>query len=116
MITQHEIKEALPEYHLCEVGDIIKIHTFNFGNESYNEYFSKLGKDTEYRVSHVFGSSFDISLQGTTLKHKTFGQRDRMRNRGDYKFNQSFALVKTNAAGITALKDIKWLKEALIVL
>lgn len=107
MITQHELKDTLPDYHLCEVGDIIKIHTFNFGNESYNAYFSRLGKDTEYLVSHAFGGSFEISLKGTTLKHNTFGQRDGMRSMGDYKFNQSFALVKTNVAGIEALKDIK---------
>lgn len=107
MITKTSIQDELPDYYECKKGDVIKIHTYNFGNDDYNRQFSKYGVDTEYTVVYASKGDFTIKLKGSysqELRHTIFGQRNNSRSMHNHKFNYSFSLVNCTPKN---LKDFK---------
>lgn len=83
-----------PEQYTCEVGDILKIHTYNFGNRDYVKELEKFDKNTLYEVVKANKSSFELKPIATleVLIHNKFTQRHNGNVRNP-QFGYSFEIV-----------------------
>ena len=84
-----------PDYYECKVGDLIKIHTPNFGNVDYVREFKQYRVDEVYIVEEAVGNAFAIGHPSIKLRNTTFGQRSGVGNSTN-KFGDTFELVFTD--------------------